>query len=251
MGNVFVQSVDRAFRILEYISSKNGAGVSEISRELDINKSTVFGLIKTLETLGYLTQSSKGSKYLLSYKFYSLSSKSVNSLPVIDAIKPYLLELNNKYKETVHLVIGTEGSIIYIDKLDGTQSISVFTKIGSELPLHCTGVGKAILALRENEQVNKYIDSYGLKTYTKNTITNKYKLLDEIYDIREKGYSIDNEETQNDLYCIAVGFKTEKEEYALSISIPKFRIDKDLEKKIIDDLLIIKKKLKKILFNLI
>ncbi|WP_099203223.1 IclR family transcriptional regulator [Miniphocaeibacter massiliensis] len=245
MGSVFIQSVDRAFKILEYISAKNSAGISEISRDLDINKSTVFGLIKTLESLGYIVKSKRDSKYLLSYKFYSLSSRSAHSMPILDVIKPYLEKLSKKYGETVHLVVGTDNSVVYIDKLDGTQSISVFTKIGAKMPLHCTGVGKAILSLRDNIQVMEYADFFGLETFTKNTITNKFKLIEEIEKIRKQGYSLDDEEAQYDLFCIAIAFKTEKEEYSISISVPKFRINEKLKKSIIEDLLEIKDSMSK------
>ncbi|MDL2311223.1 IclR family transcriptional regulator C-terminal domain-containing protein, partial [Peptostreptococcaceae bacterium OttesenSCG-928-C18] len=78
---------------------------------------------------------------------------------------------------------------MYIDKLDGLQSISVFTKIGKKMSLHCTGVGKSILALRDNKQVAEYADSFGLETHTKNTITNKFQLIEEIEKIREQNYS--------------------------------------------------------------
>lgn len=246
MGSVFIQSVDRAFRILEYISANSSAGISEISRALDLNKSTTFGLVKTLETLGYVLKSESDDKYLISYKLYSLSKQSIDTLPIIDIVKSYLVELNNKYGETIHLVASTDNSVIYIDKIDSTQSISVSTKIGQELPLHSTGVGKAILSLRSNEQVKIYADTYGLETFTRNTITNKFDLIEEIENVKKNGYSIDNEEIQEGLYCIAIPLQTSTDDYALSISMPKFRINDDLKNKIIEDLLNIKEKILKI-----
>lgn len=245
MGSVFIQSVERAFRILEYISANNSAGVSELSRALDINKSTVFGLIKTLEKLGYILKNKKDDKYSISYKFYTLSSRPILNLPIIDICKPYLEKLNKEYDETVHLVVSTESKVVYILKLDGNQSIGVSTKIGSEMPLHCTGVGKAILALRDDEEILEYVKKYGLEAYTKNTITNKYLLMDEIELIRSRGYSIDDEEVQNNLYCIAIALKYNNDEYAISLSMPKFRIDENREEIITKDLLSIKENIYK------
>lgn len=243
MGSTFIQSVDRAFKIIEYISDNSSAGVSELARNLDINKSTVFGLIKTLEQLGYVKKNDVDDKYFMSYKFYSLVDSSIHNVSIIDVIRPYSEILNKKYGETVHLVTATGKSVIYIDKIDGTKSIRVSTRIGSKMPLHCTGVGKAILALRTDEEIEKYIDTYGLKPYTKNTITDKDKFMEEIEKIRRNGYSIDNEEIQEDLYCIAIATKYGNEEYALSLSMPRFRVNEKLRNKIVDDLLTVKEKI--------
>ncbi|QQK07594.1 IclR family transcriptional regulator [Miniphocaeibacter halophilus] len=243
MGSVFIQSVDRAFKILEYISKNNSAGISEMSRNLDINKSTVFGLVKTLEKLGYVAQNNTDDKYMLTYKFYILSSRFVDNLPIINIAKPYLKMLNNKYGETIHLVVSTEDSAIYIDKFSGLKSITVSTNVGDKRPLHCTGVGKAILSLRTDEEILEYADKFGLEAFTKNTITNKFKLIEEAEKIRERGYSIDDEETQYDLYCIATSIELDETEYAISVSMPKFRVNDEIKKNIIKDLLNIKDKI--------
>lgn len=247
MASVFIQSVDRAFKILEYISSNDSAGISEMSRNLDINKSTVFGLIKTLEKLGYLTQNLDDDKYMLTYKFYSLSSRFVDNLPIINIAKPYLEKLNKKYGETIHLVVSTENSAVYIDKFSGLKSITVSTHVGDKRPLHCTGVGKAILSLRTDEQILEFSEKFGLEAFTENTITNKFKLVEEAKKIRKRGYSIDDEEAQNDLYCVAIGVEFEDAEYAISLTLPKFRVTEENKQSIINDLLDIKKDIEKIL----
>lgn len=247
MASVFIQSVDRAFKLLEYISNNDSAGISEMSRNLDINKSTVFGLIKTLEKLGYISQDKDDDKYMLTYKFFALSSRFVEKSPIINIAKPYLEMLNKKYGETIHLVVATENSAIYIDKFSGLKSITVATHVGDKRPLHCTGVGKAILSLRTNNSILEYADKFGLETFTESTITNKFKLIEEIEKIRKRGYSIDDEEAQNDLYCMAIAMKIDEAEYAISVSLPKFRATEDNKKDIEKDLLNIKKEIENII----
>ncbi len=242
MSNVRIQSVVRAMNILEYISLKNGAGVSEIARELGLNKSTAFGLIKTLESERYIVKDKNNDNYKIGLKIYSLSKNALNKSDFQEYVKPYLVDLSEKYGETIHLVVATENEGIYIDKIESTKSIRIHSEIGDKLPLHCTGVGKAIMAYKNNEQVNSYINEIGLKKYTDNTITDPETLYKELNDIRERGYSFDNEEQYEDLFCIAVPIlnKEHKPVYAISISMPMFRKTTEIVEEIVTDLLKIK-----------
>jgi IclR family KDG regulon transcriptional repressor len=171
MSNGKIQSVVRALNILEYISTKNGAGVSEIARELELNKSTAFGLIKTLESERYIVKDKNNDNYKIGLKLYSLSQNALNKSDFQEYVKPYLEDLSEKFGETIHLVVATENEGIYIDKIESTKSIRIHTQIGDKLPLHCTGVGKAIMAYKDKEQVDAYINDIGLKKYTDKTIT--------------------------------------------------------------------------------
>lgn len=226
-----IQSVERALSILEFCAKEGGAGVTEIAKGLSLNKSTAYGLIRTLENLNYLVKKQETDDYHLSLKILELCSCLHQTLPIIDVAKPYLLDLVEMYGETVHLVAAGDMDVAYIDKVASPKSIRVETNVGEYRGLYCTGVGKAILANRTDHEIGAYLDRVELVPYTSKTLINKRDLLNEIDKTRHRGYAIDNEETFYELFCIAVALcdGAGVPQYAISISMPKYRLTPDLE----------------------
>lgn len=220
-----IQSVQRAFSILECILSNNGAGISEMSRKLDLNKSTVFSIVKTLEQLGYVYLCKPLNTYMPTYRIQSIIDSSAVENSIVSFAHPYIYELSKKYGETVHFVGCNEYKVVYIDKVESDKNIRYNTDLGSEMPLHCTGVGKAILAWRSEDEISDYIEA-GLASLTKNTITDPDILHKVILEIRKNGYSIDDEENSDGLYCIGVPIfnKSGIVVHSISISLPKYRL---------------------------
>lgn len=233
-----VQSVARALKILELVAKEKGMGVSEVARELDMNKSTVFGLIKTLEDLGYFFKDNLTGNYRITYKLMNVASMDNFDDALVNYARKYMENLSEKYNETVHFVKGLDNSVVYIAKLEGTRSIRVYTGIGTEMPMHCTGVGKAILAYRDNKTISNYVQVSGLPKRAKNTITDEKLLFEDLARIKERGYSIDDEEIQDDLYCIAFPIKNSEGriKYAISVTLPKFRLSELHEASLIEDI---------------
>ena len=232
-----IKSLQRALEILEYIANYQGAGVSQISRELSLNKSTVFSILKTFVNLGYLYKNEINGNYQLTYRIQSLALKSEKADSFISFANPILRQLQKKYKETIHFVSSSRVSVIYIGKFESTKAIRIHTDIGVEMPLHCTAVGKTILAWRSKESINDYAEMTGLPMLTSNTITELAPLQEELREVREKGYAIDDEENQDDLYCIGVPVFNQdgKVKYAISLSMPKYRKeDLDFSELIVD-----------------
>lgn len=232
-----IQSIERAFLIFEQIVALGGSGISELANKFNLNKSTVFGIVKTLENLGYVYKSEDTSNYIATFRIKSLASTEVNLQSIVSYVHPILLNDLGKYGETIHFVRAQKYSVVYLDKIESTKSIRIHTNVGSEMPLHCTSVGKAILAYRSPEEIDAYIQSTGLREYTYNTITNEKDLIKELSTIRENSYSIDNEEIVKGLYCIGVPIfdKEGTPQYAFSLSMPKYRvIDIDTGKMISD-----------------
>ncbi len=200
-----IQSVERAFSILE-LFQKTGCSehsVKEISNSLGLNKSTTFGLINTLTNLGYLQQNPENQKYVLGLKLLSFSNTVKVQNIIIRSVHAYLEQINLKYGETVHCAIEQNDGVIYVDKVEATGSIFISTQIGTHNDLHCTGVGKCILAYMD-PSAQERIFSSNLKTMTYNTITNSEQLREEIVKVRTQGYAEDNEEIAIGLSCVAV-----------------------------------------------
>lgn len=214
-----IQSVERAFSILELF----GNGLSELSLKeiasgVGLNKSTTFGLVNTLANLGYLQQNDANQKYSLGLRVLSLSnSVKVNSI-IIRTVHPYLEELSKKYRETAHCAVESGDSVTYIDKVESFGSININTQIGTKNYMHCTGVGKCILAYCSDTQRDRIL-SGNLKTMTYNTITNAERLKEELAKIRERGYAADDEEIEIGLSCVAVPVFSGDRTVAFTISI--------------------------------
>ncbi|HPA60802.1 MAG TPA: IclR family transcriptional regulator [Clostridia bacterium] len=236
--SIQIQSLQRAMAILEYIAVHQGAGVSELSREMSLNKSTVFSILKTFVALGYLFKNEMTGQYQITFRLHSLVGEDPKPGSFISYARPHLQKIAQKYDETVHFVTGDENTVVYIDKLESTKPIRIHTVVGAEQPLHCTAVGKAILAWRDENEIIAYAKRTGLKSMTENSITDIATLLQEMKKIREQGFSIDDEENQPDLYCIGMPVFNDKGKalYAISLSMPKYRKDELVVDEVVNDL---------------
>ena len=200
-----IQSVESAFAILEsFQQSDDGErSVKEISEALGLNKSTAFGLINTLTDLGYLQQNEKNQKYYLGLKLLNFSNIIKVQNRIIRIVHPYLEQVSRKYGETAHCAVKRNDAVVYVDKVESTGSITINTHIGTQNYMHCSGVGKCILAYLPAEEQERIL-SGPLVTKTFNTITNSEQLREEIRKVREQGYATDNEEDSLGLSCVAI-----------------------------------------------
>ncbi len=239
MGNTrTIQSLDRAINILELFRiGPKELSVTEISNELQISKSTVFGLINTLANRGYLHQNPNTQKYSLGLSLLELGGLVQRNNIILEKAKPFLEFLVEECNEIIHLAIEEKGEVIYIDKLEGKKTIYISSRIGSKNPLYCTGVGKCLLAFMKEEKREKILNGFdNLKKYTDKTIVTISELRNELDLIYDRGYSIDNEEFAVGLYCYAVPILNKYNEALASISLsgPTSRIKSLAQNKIID-----------------
>lgn len=200
-----VKSVGRALDIITLVSSKKGGlGVTEIAKQIDINKSSVYRILATLVQYGYIEQDVDTSRYKLGYKFLEISSKLLESIDLRAEAKPFLLDLERDTNEVIHLVVYDQGEVVYIEKLEGNETLRMHSKVGKRAPMHCTSVGKAILAHLPIHVVIDIIERKGLPMHTDNTITDKDEFLQELIKVKQLGYALDLEENENGITCIAV-----------------------------------------------
>jgi len=230
-----IKSVVKALRILEHFKKSSELGVTELSRELDIPKSSIYHFLATLEGMGYIEQNPKNGKYRLGLKVFELGSIMLNRMELRSKAQPTLQRLSEKCQETVHLVIYDRGRVVYIDKIEGSQGVQINSQIGKRLPAYCTGVGKVLLAYLEDDKLTNYIDNTELTSFTLNTITDPEELKEELTNIRQQGYGMDDEEFDYGLKCIAAPINdyTGEVKAALSISGPAERINRKGTEKLI------------------
>ncbi|MEH7127871.1 IclR family transcriptional regulator [Neobacillus drentensis] len=223
-----IQSVERAADILElFLVTKPELSIKEISENLNLSKSTVHGIIKTLEHRGYLQQNPEDLKYKPGIKLFELGNFVGKHLDIGQAARPIIRDLVDELNETVHLVTLQRDEIFYIEKVEGHSTLTIYSHIGKRAPFHSTGVGKAILAHLNESDANRILSSIKLESFTEHTITNIEKIKELFHSIREQGYAVDDEEIELGLKCVAAPIFNHQGNVVASISCaaPKMRLD--------------------------
>lgn len=225
-----VQSAERIFNVMEMLAETGPIGLVDLSTRLGLHKSTVHRLLLSLSYMGYVIQDEETSKYSLSFKIVELSGKVLSKVDMLSIIHPYITDLANRCRENVHFVQRRGTEVLYLDKVSPItpqeSSIRMASQIGFTRPLYCSAVGKAILAQLSDEEVREIWDNSIIEKKTEYTIVTWDEMVKELEGIREKGYSIDNEENELGVRCIAVCILNHrgKPEYAFSISAPVSRM---------------------------
>lgn len=223
-----IKSVSKALKIVDLLAeTKREMALGEIAKKMNIAKSTLHGLLATLRDFNYIEQSPFDGKYRLGIRLFEVGNIVSNAWDVRQVAAPYLQSLVDNLEETVHLVILDKDEVLYIDKRESKQSFRMVSQVGNRLPAHCTGVGKALLANLTVSELKRIIAAKGLSRYTENTITDIKALEEELTQIRQQGYSIDNEEIMSGLRCVAVPIRdySEKVCSAISIAGPNARME--------------------------
>jgi IclR family KDG regulon transcriptional repressor len=222
-----IQSVDRALTIIKLVSQKReGIGVTDLASIIGLNKSSIFKLLSTLVNHGFIEQDPETKKYRLGYIYLELSSILLESIDLRSQAKPFLKQLEDLTNEVIHLVIYDSGEVVYIEKLEGTETLRTHSKVGNRAPVHCTSVGKAILAYLPQQEVLDILDKKGLERHTDKTITETDLFLQELQKTRKLGIAVEIEENEEGITCIAAPIFDHKGEIcaAVSISAPSTRM---------------------------
>jgi len=233
---VRVQSIDRAVAILEcFTENKRELKLSDIANMLDLNKSTVHGLLNTLKYHGFIEQDEVTQKYRLGTRFIVYSDLVLNSMDIINISYPIIERVCEKIEETVHIAMLDGTDVVYIEKKECTKSIKTSTRIGARIPAYVTADGKIILCYLEKDKLKELLPR-NIKKLTSNTITDKHQLLESFAAIKSNGYAVDYEETVQGLVCIAAPIMDYSGEvkYSLSVTCPTVRMTEDKLKEYID-----------------
>ncbi len=222
-----IQVAERIFQTVEELSLCEPAGLVELSNRLELHKSTVHRILSSLQMMGYVRQEEDTGKYRLSLKWMEISNRITEKMDIVSIARPYLRKLSEISGETVHLVEVEGNEAIYIDKVEsGSNSIRMVSRVGSRIPLYCSGVGKAMLAERSDEEIEEIWNSSDIRAMTPKTILSLDEFLETIREIRKFGYALDNEENEMGVRCIAASILDHegKARNAFSISAPVGRM---------------------------
>jgi len=198
-----VQTLERSLDILEVLAhADESLGVTEIGNRINLHKSTVHRIISTLCYRGYVEKERDNDRYRLGFKIMELGIRCVNDLEIRTVAEPFLNELVKILDETIHLVLFDEKEIVYIDKKESSQVIGMRSQVGRRAPMHCTAVGKAILAFLPEEEVKHIIRTKGMQKYTQKTIVVLETLFEELEAIKQTKVAHDDEENELGIICL-------------------------------------------------
>jgi DNA-binding IclR family transcriptional regulator len=212
-----VRTVGRTFEILEIIQELDGAGVSEIAERVDIGKSAVHNHLTTLASHEYVDKD--GGEYYIGLSFLGLGAYARNRTPIYDTAQLQVDKLAEETGELVNLLVAKNGMGIYLYQAKGENAVELDTHEGKEVKLHCTALGKAILAFRPEDEIDEILDERGLPALTSQTITDREEFHAELETIREQRYATDREERLNGLRCVAAPITDDSDRSIASISV--------------------------------
>lgn len=217
-----IQSLHRGIQTLEILSDHDSMSVTEIAKELGVDKSTASRILDTLRECDMVQLVNSTRKYRLGFGILHLSESLKKNLNIIDIARPVLKEVSNEINQSVHLCAFNKNMVYVIDQVVSTQSYSLNASVGMVEPMHASSVGKCILAYRRPDMINDLIDDYEYVQYTNNTIMDKRNLLKELEKIKEQGYAIDDRELSEGVLCVAAPIFDYKKhvKYAIGISGP-------------------------------
>ena len=224
-----IQVAERLFGALEYLVRNGQSSLTELTQALHLNKSTTHRILASLQCMDYVRQDPESGRYEATFKLVDLADRLMEQVDVAQMARPHLKHLAARVKETVHFVERDGSEVIYIDKVDPyDHSIRMTSHIGSRMPFYRSGVGKAMAANMSDPEIRTLWENCTIERRTAYTITNLDEFMDEIAEVRRKGYALDNEENEAGVRCIAAALSLDGgSRYAFSISVPISRMDND------------------------
>lgn len=226
-GKYNIRVLDRAFTILELLSDGRPRTVMEVSKGIKLSASTTFRLLSTLSFYNYITRD-EFDRYSLGLACLELARAYQTSNDLRKVAFPEMESLRDELKETVHLAVLNKMEVVYIEKLQGLHPVGLLgSQVGGRAPAYCTGVGKVLLAYQDPEKIRSYFDGHELQQFTSNTITDTDLLLKELAQVKVNGYSVDEQEHETDVCCVAgpIFNMDGRVVAALSVSGPNIRME--------------------------
>ena len=231
------QSLGRALQILTSLG-EGERSLDQLAAELGVHKTTVLRLLRTMEADRFVRRDAS-HRYRLGSRLFALADVAREQHVVRQVAAPHLRELNQKTGQTVHLAAWENGEVIYVDKLDSVRSVRMYSQVGVPAALHCTAVGKVLLAAQPKRQREAIIQALDYKAYTPNTITDPDRLRDELLTTKERGWAQDKAEHESFINCIGAPLKdaTGRVVGAVSLSVPDVLLNYEQVLELLPDLL--------------
>ncbi|MFT2014564.1 IclR family transcriptional regulator [Streptomyces sp. 796.1] len=224
-GGAQVKSAVRTVELLEYFAARPGThSLASVQEAVGYPKSSLYMLLRTLVELGWVETDATGTRYGIGVRALLVGTSYVDGDEVVAAARPTLDRLCADTTETIHLARLDGTSVVHLAIRPAPHFLRPFARVGRRLPAHSTALGKALLATYADDRVRDLLPPR-LDRLTEHTITDRERLVDELHQVRERGYAVDREENTLGLHCfgVAVPYRTPARD-ALSCSIPAARL---------------------------
>jgi len=220
-----VAAVLKVFAILQSLADRSETSLGELSMRLAMPKATVYRFLQTMKSLGYVRQEEDSERYGLTVKLFEIGSKTLRYPDLIEICKPHMHLLSERTGETVHLGTLIDSEILYVHKVDSRHMLGMYSRVGRRAPLHCTAIGKVLMAWEEPVRRDAVLAGAEFKRFRDKTICDLPSFLEELERTRTQGYGEDREEFDEHIRCVAVPLFGPHGAPAagLSVSFPTFR----------------------------
>jgi DNA-binding IclR family transcriptional regulator len=220
--------VERTVRILQALEQAESANLAEVSRRTSLNEATVLRYLLTLVPLGFVERLDTG-RYRLGWELYRLGQRALTGYVPREAVRPTMEALLAEFNETVNFAYHKDDEVVIVEVFEGNRAIKKISDIGQSDPWHASALGKALMATMPDAEWRALLTQVGLPRLTAHTITSVSAMAKEIEQVRQRGFAIDHEESDEDLTCIAavVPARTGKPQFAISVSFLTHRLPGD------------------------
>ncbi|MGA2144379.1 MAG: IclR family transcriptional regulator [Bryobacteraceae bacterium] len=223
-----VRVLHKTLDILEAVKvHDSGCRLAELSRRVELPKATVYRILNTLESRGYLDRGVDGS-YRLAKKLFDLQREETLEVILHRLGRPVMERMAEETRETVNMGTLDAGEVVVIETVESPQAVRMASKVGNRRALHSTALGKALLAALPDKEWTRLVRMKGLPRFTPQTLVTESELAAEIEQVRLQGYALDDQENELDGRCIGapVYGRHSQAIAAISISGPVFRMDR-------------------------
>ena len=224
--NYDITALQRGLRLLHLFSeAPRGLTAKQVASLSRLPVSTVHRFLANLVTAGFLNRDGEGT-HSLGIACFSIGQAALGQLDIRRLSLPYLRELNQQTRETIHLTVRHGLSAVYVEKLDSPEPLRIHSRIGAAVPLYCTAVGKVMLAYMPEDEQQRILPDLNLQRQTSNSVGNLQELKTELYRVRKNGYACDLEENERHIRCVAAPIwdHTGSVQSSLSITAPTVRM---------------------------
>lgn len=215
-----MKSLHKALDIIDAVGKLGKAGIRDISLLTGIPPATTHRIASTLVKRRYFNQDPASRQYSISLRFLELGSRVQQQFDLPEIARPHLQRLMAETKESANLVVLDGDEVVYLDQVPSTKSmLKIFTQLGTRASLYCTGVGKMFLSQWNKQELEAYFKRTPLVPRTPHTLISRSTILDELKWIAKRGFSVDNEETEEGVRCVAALVFNHQNEVVGAVSI--------------------------------
>jgi DNA-binding IclR family transcriptional regulator len=221
-----VRSLAKALTVLESLaSSHEPMSALALSRRLKYPRATLYRILQTLCRHDFVRREGPAS-FRLGFKVLDLGNQLLEGTDLLGAARPALRQLGAEVQETVHLAIPHEGRMVYLDKLEGSGPFCTHSRPGLAVPMHCTALGKAVLAFLPEDRAHAILRGQGMLRHTRRTLVSVKAMDREMARVRRLGYAIDDVEFERDVRCVGAPILDHRGQpvAAMSVSAPVSRM---------------------------